>query len=169
MPGRGYGRDPGSGPQGLALIIAAREAGASLIIATGLTKMESEFLPGIWSGCGFGYEKQDVKKEVRSLTGGRMADIVVDVTGRLEAILTLWNWFANRAHSFPAGLTGTGKVTPLALDYITINEIRPLQESLLHTQGRLRMRSKIGAKGGKRGKNYFFPLPTRLHEELTTW
>jgi alcohol dehydrogenase len=138
----------GVGPQGLALIIAAREAGASLIIATGLTKDGERMSLAREYGADvvLDTEKQDVKKEIRSLTGGRMADIVVDVTGSVEAILASLELVRKQGTFIPAGLTGTGKVTPLALDYITINEIR-LQGVFAHTVGSVDAAVKLAEKG----------------------
>lgn len=70
----------GPGQQGLACVIAAKEAGAGCIIVSGLAKDR----PRLALAREFGahhtvdVEEQDLVKSVRDITGGAMADLVLD-------------------------------------------------------------------------------------------
>lgn len=79
----------GPGQRGLAAVIAAREAGAGTIIVTGLSRDE----PKLALAREFGahhtvdVEREDVVRAVREVTGGEMADVVIDVTAySVEAV-----------------------------------------------------------------------------------
>lgn len=124
----------GVGPQGLALIIAAKEAGAALVIATGLARDAERMALARDLGADvvINAEKEDVKGQVCDLTRGDMADVVVDVTGNSQAIQTSLELVRKQGTLIPAGLTGSGRLTSLPMDYITINEIR-IQGVFAHT------------------------------------
>lgn len=80
----------GSGQRGLAAVIAAREAGASQIIVTGLARDESrlEFAIQLGATATINTEVVDVVPRVLELTGGLGADKVLDVVpGATEPIL----------------------------------------------------------------------------------
>ncbi len=72
----------GAGQRGIAAVVAAREAGASTIIVTGLAKDE----PKLRLAKEFGathtidVEREDTVARVTELTGGHLADRVVDVS-----------------------------------------------------------------------------------------
>ena len=85
VPGTGAGDTVvilGPGQRGLASVIAAREAGAALVIVTGL----SADAPKLALAREFGadatvdVEREDVVARVRELTDGALADVVIDVT-----------------------------------------------------------------------------------------
>jgi alcohol dehydrogenase len=73
----------GPGGQGLAAILAAHEAGASRIIAIGLTQDEHRFeLAGQFGATHtINLDQDDPVAAIHALTDGELADLVVDVTG----------------------------------------------------------------------------------------
>ncbi len=72
----------GPGQQGLACVIAAREAGAGCIIITGLGNPTDAFrldlAKKLGADCTINIEEQDLLETVGQITGGRMADLVID-------------------------------------------------------------------------------------------
>ncbi len=73
----------GPGGQGLAAVIAAREAGAELIIVVGLTQDAHRFeLAGLFGATDVvDLQKEDPVQKVTDLTKGALADVVVDLSG----------------------------------------------------------------------------------------
>jgi threonine dehydrogenase-like Zn-dependent dehydrogenase len=80
----------GPGQQGLAAVIVAREAGAGKIIITGMTRDRSRFKLAETFGAdaAIDVEKMDPVEAVEELTHGKMADLVMDVTGNPKAAVT---------------------------------------------------------------------------------
>ena len=79
----------GPGQRGLASVIAAREAGAGCVIVTGLSRDERKLALAREFGAdhAIDVEQDDVVRRVREITGGRMADVVIDVTAyAVEAV-----------------------------------------------------------------------------------
>ncbi|HEV8295821.1 MAG TPA: alcohol dehydrogenase catalytic domain-containing protein [Acidimicrobiales bacterium] len=72
----------GPGQRGLATAIAAKMAGAAIVIVTGLTKDRHKLDLALTLGADavVDVEQEDLVPRVRELTGGAMADVVVDVT-----------------------------------------------------------------------------------------
>lgn len=72
----------GPGQQGLACVVAAKEAGAACIIVTGLGTPMDAFRLSLAKKLGADYainiEEQDLLETVGAITGGRMADVVID-------------------------------------------------------------------------------------------
>jgi threonine dehydrogenase-like Zn-dependent dehydrogenase len=70
----------GPGQQGLACVIAAREAGASCIIVTGLSADQHRLALAREMGAHhtIDVEQNDLLESVADLTGGHMADLVID-------------------------------------------------------------------------------------------
>jgi threonine dehydrogenase-like Zn-dependent dehydrogenase len=70
----------GPGQQGLACVIAAKEAGATCIIVTGLTRDAHRLALAKEMGAHhtIDIERQDLLEAVAELTGGHMADLVID-------------------------------------------------------------------------------------------
>ncbi|MDE0298106.1 MAG: alcohol dehydrogenase catalytic domain-containing protein [Candidatus Poribacteria bacterium] len=73
----------GPGGQGLAAVLAAREAGAAIIVVIGLMGDNHRFqLAGEFGATHFiNIETEDPVQSVRKLTGGALADVVMDLTG----------------------------------------------------------------------------------------
>lgn len=72
----------GAGQRGLACVIAARAAGAGQIIVTDLARASAklEFAQELGADAVIVADEEDVVARIEELTGGRLADIVVDVT-----------------------------------------------------------------------------------------
>lgn len=72
----------GAGQRGLACVIAARAAGASLIVVTDLARAQNKLELAIDLGAdhALAADEDDVVARVEALTSGRLADVVVDVT-----------------------------------------------------------------------------------------
>jgi threonine dehydrogenase-like Zn-dependent dehydrogenase len=72
----------GPGQMGLSCVVAAKEAGATCIIVSGLTKDEVRF--GVARKLGADYtvnvEKESLRDRVKEITGGHGADVVVNVS-----------------------------------------------------------------------------------------
>lgn len=79
----------GPGQRGLASVIAAHEAGAGCIIVTGLSRDERklELAKEFGADHAIDVESENVVARVREITGGDMADVVIDVTAyAVEAV-----------------------------------------------------------------------------------
>ncbi len=72
----------GAGQRGLACVIAARAAGAGQIIVTDLARAANklELALELGADAAIAADEEDVVERVTELTGGRLADVVVDVT-----------------------------------------------------------------------------------------
>jgi threonine dehydrogenase-like Zn-dependent dehydrogenase len=72
----------GPGQQGLACVVAAREAGAALIIVTGLStpadRLRLDLARRLGADHTIDIEQRDLVETVADLTGGQMADLVID-------------------------------------------------------------------------------------------
>ena len=82
----------GPGQQGLACVVAAREAGASLVIVTGLATENDRYRLSLARQLGADHTIEvgtdDVLETLADLTGGHMADLVVECTGSAPAVTT---------------------------------------------------------------------------------
>lgn len=115
----------GVGQQGLAATIAAKESGADVVIVTGLTVDEERFRLAKEFGADFiiDGQKEDVVQKVAHITGGKMADVVVDVSGSPLAVANSLDLVKNQGTVVSAGLTGE-EPTALLVDKIVRKEIR---------------------------------------------
>jgi alcohol dehydrogenase len=122
----------GAGPQGLAATIAAKEAGAAPIIITGmLPDDESRFALAKEFGADYTIDvrKEDVVKKVKDITGGRMADVVLDVTGSADGIVTSIDLIKKQgtlvcASILAATVDGKDATAPIPIERIVHNEVR---------------------------------------------
>jgi alcohol dehydrogenase len=73
----------GPGGQGLAAILAAREAGATQIVTIGLTQDSHRFEVARRFGAThfINLQVEDPVQRIHQLTGGALADVVIDITG----------------------------------------------------------------------------------------
>ena len=82
----------GPGQQGLACVVAAREAGAEKIIVTGLSNATDECRMALAREMGAHHtvdiERVDLLETVAEITGGRMADLVIDCASGGTASVT---------------------------------------------------------------------------------
>jgi alcohol dehydrogenase len=116
----------GAGQQGLAAVVAAKEAGAGQIVVAGLSRDADRLALAKDFGADvcIDVEREDTVAVVTDRTGGRMADVVVDVTGDSGAVQKSLDLVKKQGTVVNAGITGTGKMTPLPLDKILFKEIR---------------------------------------------
>jgi alcohol dehydrogenase len=116
----------GPGQQGLAGVIVAKEAGAGKIIVTGMTKdrIRFEFAKTFGADEIIDVEKANPVEAVQRMTQGRMADIVMDVTGNPKGALTAIDLVKKKGTVILPGLYGMDKEIPLILDKIVYNEVR---------------------------------------------
>ncbi len=80
----------GAGQQGLSCVVAAREAGASKIIVTGRStpsdRLRLAFAKRLGADETIEVDTQDLLETLADLTGGHMADLVIDCTGNEQGI-----------------------------------------------------------------------------------
>lgn len=116
----------GVGPIGLACVAAAKEAGAGPIIATGLSSdgYRLQLAREFGADRMVDVEAEDVVEVVRELTGGEMADLVVDVTGSGSAVRTSLRLVRAKGTIVSAGVTGDETLTPVPLDTLLYKELR---------------------------------------------
>jgi alcohol dehydrogenase len=115
----------GVGPQGLCGIIAAKESGAGCVIATGLSSDQKrmDLAKEMGADIVVNVEKEDTLEVVRHATGGRMADLFMDVTGNPAAIAGSLDLVRKGGRIVQAGTTGTTAQTPMLLNKLTFKEI----------------------------------------------
>lgn len=115
----------GVGPIGLACIAVAREAGAKTIIATGRSSDRNrlELAKRFSADLVVNVDEQDLGKIVRDATDGRLADVVVDVTGAPAAVAKSVEMVRPQGTVVNAGVTGDQTETPLRLDQFLYKEI----------------------------------------------
>jgi len=116
----------GPGQRGLTSVIAAREAGAGCIIVTGLARdarklaLAKEFGADVT----IDIETQDAATAVREATGGRMADIVIDVTAyATDAVNQAVNLARRGGRVVLAGTKGATPVPDFFSDRIVVKEL----------------------------------------------
>jgi alcohol dehydrogenase len=116
----------GVGPQGLAATVIARECGAARVITTGLAHDAGRLALARTFGADYTIvtDQEDVVARVRELTDGRLADVVLDVTGSPSAVQASVQLVRRQGTLVLGGLTGTETETALKLDHLVWNEIR---------------------------------------------
>jgi alcohol dehydrogenase len=118
----------GPGQQGLAAAMIAREAGAGRIIVAGMTKDKRRLDLARRFGAHHvvDVEKEDLATVVRELTGGRMADVAIDVTGSAGGAKMLLDLVKQQGRIILPGLYGATKEIPMVLDKIVTKELTVL-------------------------------------------
>lgn len=116
----------GPGQQGLAGVIAAKETGAEKVIVTGITKDRVRFELAKTFGADetIDVERDDPVQKVREITKGRMADLVMDVTGNPKGAITAIDLVKKKGTVILPGLYGMDREIPLVLDKIVYKEVR---------------------------------------------
>lgn len=116
----------GSGPQGLAAVVVAREIGARQIIVTGLSRDAArlELARALGAHHTIVADEADVVAEVTRLTDGELADVVLEVSGSPKAIETSVEIVRTLGTLVLGGLTGTETITSLKVDRLVWEEIR---------------------------------------------
>jgi len=116
----------GPGQQGLAGVIVAKEAGAKKVIVTGVTKDRVRFELARVFGADevIDIEKDDPIQRVKEITEGRMADLVMDVTGNPKGPITAIDLVKKKGTVILPGLYGMDRETPLVLDKVVYKEVK---------------------------------------------
>ncbi|MBM4308065.1 MAG: zinc-binding dehydrogenase [Deltaproteobacteria bacterium] len=116
----------GPGQQGLAGVIVAKEAGAKKVIVTGISKDRIRFEMAKAFGADeiINVEKDDPIQRVKGITEGRMADLVIDVTGNPRGAITAIDLVKKKGTVILPGLYGMDQETPLVLDKVAYKEVR---------------------------------------------
>jgi len=118
----------GPGPQGLAGVIAAKESGAGPIIVIGMSHDTKRLEMAITFGADaiIVTDKQDSIKDVYDSTGGKMADIVMDVSGNPAGAVSALDLAGIGATVVLPGLYGPETQVPLVLDKAILKELKLL-------------------------------------------
>jgi threonine dehydrogenase-like Zn-dependent dehydrogenase len=116
----------GPGQRGLASVIAARAAGADTIIVTGLTRDARKLALARELGADhtIDVEQEDARKRVKQLTGGRGADVVVEVSSNsAEPVAEALHHVAMGGRIVLAGVKGFKSVPDFVSDLIVVKEV----------------------------------------------
>jgi threonine dehydrogenase-like Zn-dependent dehydrogenase len=116
----------GPGQRGLASVIAAREAGAGTIVVTGLARDAHKLALARELGAdhAIDVESEDLFKRVREITGGRGADVVVEVTSFApEPVRDAVDCCAPGGTVVLAGVKGMKPVPNFVSDKVVLKEI----------------------------------------------
>jgi threonine dehydrogenase-like Zn-dependent dehydrogenase len=116
----------GPGQRGLASVIAARAAGADTIIVTGLTRDAHKLALAKELGADhvIDIETEDAHRRVKELTGGRGADVVVEVSANAaEPVAEALHYVAPGGRIVLAGVKGFKSVPDFISDLIVVKEI----------------------------------------------
>lgn len=116
----------GCGPQGLAAVVIAKESGARRIIVTGLGKDAArlELARRLGATEVVVADQEDVINRVTEATAGRMADVVLDVSGNVSATGISIQLARPTGVVVLAGLAGKDATLPMKIDHLVWNEIR---------------------------------------------
>lgn len=114
----------GCGPQGLGAAVAALADAAGLVVVTGLSsdRRRLEFARRAGAAT-VDVEVEDPVAAVEALTDGRMADVVVNVTGSPATVTESLRLARNRGTIALAGLAGEGVEASLPVDEIVWREL----------------------------------------------
>jgi alcohol dehydrogenase len=116
----------GVGQQGIAAVIASRHAGARPIVAVGLTGDERRLELAQFFGADVTLraDAEDAVGKVREATEGRMADVVVEVTGAHDAFLRALDLVHPGGTIVYASLIGREARIPVPMDALVYKQIR---------------------------------------------
>jgi len=116
----------GPGQRGLASVIACREVGAGTIIVTGLEADADKFAVAKLFGADhcIDVENEDSVARVKELTGGRGADVVVDVSAyATQPVVDALSMVRMGGTVVLAGVKGFKKVDNFVSDLVVMKEI----------------------------------------------
>jgi threonine dehydrogenase-like Zn-dependent dehydrogenase len=116
----------GPGQRGLTSVIAARAAGADRIIVTGLSRDAAKLALARELGADhtIDVEQEDLRRRVRELTGGRGADVVVEVASYTTEPVAEAPWLAaTHARVVLAGVKGFKPVPDFVSDLVVVKEL----------------------------------------------
>ncbi|HSQ01024.1 MAG TPA: zinc-binding dehydrogenase [Candidatus Dormibacteraeota bacterium] len=116
----------GPGQRGLASVIAARAAGAGTIMVTGLTRDAAKLALARELGAdhAIDVEREDVGARVQAATGGRGADVVVEVSANApEPVAEALRYVAPGGTVVLAGVKGFKPVPDFISDLVVVKEV----------------------------------------------
>ena len=115
----------GPGAQGLATVIAAKEAGAERILVFGLARdrIKLDLARLLGATHTFSVESSKPLEAVREATGGEMADLVVECTGAPASIALAPDLLRPLGRAVLVGSMGGGKTVGLATDRWILREL----------------------------------------------
>ncbi|MCW5890979.1 MAG: zinc-binding dehydrogenase [bacterium] len=116
----------GPGQRGLTSVIAARAVGADTIIVTGTSRDAAKLALARDLGADhtIDVEEEDVRARIRELTGGRGADVIVEVAAAATAPLAESLWYAaGGARIVLAAVKGFRPVPDFVSDLIVVKEL----------------------------------------------
>ncbi|MBT3534248.1 MAG: zinc-binding dehydrogenase, partial [Rhodospirillaceae bacterium] len=129
VPGTGPGDTVvilGPGQRGLASVLACKDAGASKIIVTGLAADAEKLRIARAFGAHhtIDVENENAKQRIKELTGGKGADIVVDVTSyAVEPVAESLSYVRSGGTIVLAGMKGYKNIPGFVSDKIMMKEI----------------------------------------------
>lgn len=138
----------GCGPIGLSCAAAAHEAGADLVVVTGVAadtqrlRLAREFGADVTVQT----DQQNLAEVIADLTGGELADRVIDTTGSGPAIVTSTEIVRPQGTVVNGGVTGDQTLTSLRLDRLLYREVR-LQHVFAYEHEAVRRAMRLVAKG----------------------
>ena len=116
----------GPGHMGMATIVAARAAGAETVIVTGVSQDQFRLDTALRVGAdhAIDVEQEDVVERVAAITGGRMADVVIDAASGNPVTVTLAMDLVRRGgHVVIAGMKDRRPVEGFISDWIPMRQI----------------------------------------------
>jgi threonine dehydrogenase-like Zn-dependent dehydrogenase len=119
----------GPGQRGLASVVAARAAGADTVIVTGLTRDAPKLELALELGADhtIDVEQEDANRRVKELTGGRGADVVVEVSANSPVpVAEALHYAAFGGRIVLAGVKGFKAVPDFVSDLIVVKELHLL-------------------------------------------
>jgi threonine dehydrogenase-like Zn-dependent dehydrogenase len=138
----------GPGQQGFGCVIAAATAGADNVILAGLARHKERF--GIAKALGathtLALDETDAREEIKAITGGRMADIVIEASGAGPEIINQGIGFLRKRSTMLCSARKGGEV-PLDLD-----KLIALQVNLRGTRGHSYAAVELALGAMKAGK-----------------
>ncbi len=116
----------GPGQRGLASVLAAKEAGASQVIITGLTvdRRKLALAREFGADTAIDVEEEDLTARVAELTDGRGADVVLEVTSySTQPVTDALDVVSQGGTVILAGMKGFRSIPDFVSDKIVLNEI----------------------------------------------
>lgn len=115
----------GPGQRGLASVVAARAAGAEMVVVTGLSRdtHKLELARELGADHVIDVEREDGRARVREITAGRGADVVVEVSANSpEPVAEALHYVATGGRIVLAGVKGFKPVPDFVSDLIVVKE-----------------------------------------------
>jgi alcohol dehydrogenase len=118
----------GPGQQGLAGVVAARESGAAniIVIGTGIDESRMKLAYEFGATCCCNIDQEDPLEVVRHITGGTMANVIMEVSGSPQGLIASLDLVGRGGTVVIPGLYGMDTEIPLMMDKVIYKEARLL-------------------------------------------